>query len=165
MADNKEYEGKKYKGIEQAEEQNAWAINVDELYPVKNFSSQLKDELIKVMEQNADDMADRILRNFSASFANLSQDDIDEIVLLYELYTYCLNFADLPLMCIDEEEVYALKMRSLQIRTVLSRAKGGKMMELFMKHHQVITQNIGQDVLNEPSKPTWYKRLFGFKSR
>ena len=144
---------------------NPWNINVEELYPSPNFSSQLKDELIKVLEMNADDVADRILRNFSASFSNLTQDDIEEIVLLYELYAYCLNFADLPIMCIDEEEVYALKMRSLQIKTALSRAKGGKMMELFMKHHQVITQNVGQDVLNEPNKPTWYKRLFGFKSR
>jgi len=136
-ANNEEYGGERVYKEERI--QNPWEINVEELYPSPNFSAQLKDELIKVMEMNADDEADRILRNFSASFSNLTQDDIEEIVLLYELYTYCLNFAALPIMCIDEEEVYALKMRSLQIKTVLSRAKGGKMMELFMKHHQVIT--------------------------
>jgi len=149
-----------YKGNEPKDSSE---VPTEELYPSPGFSTQLRDELIKVLEMNADDVADRILRNFSASFANLTQEDIEELELLYELYTYCLNFADLPLMCIDEEEVYTLKMRRLQIRTALSRSKGGKMMELFMKHHQVITQNVGQVPANAPDKPSWVKKLFGFK--
>lgn len=161
ISDNENYGG--MGGHDGEGSHNPWDVNVEELYPSPNFSAQLKDELIKVLEMNANDEADRILRNFSASFSNLTQEDIEELILKYGLNTYCLNFADLPQMCIDEDEVYALEMKSLQIEITLKRSKGGKMMELFMKHHQVITQNIGRDQVNEPDKPTWYKKLFGFK--
>ena len=147
---------------EEEEQENPWDVDVEELYPSPNYSSQVKDELIRTLEQNADDHANRILRNFSASLGDLSQEEIEEITLLYELYTYCLMFADLPLMCIEDSEVYALKMRSLQNKIALSRSKRGKMLDLFMKHHQVITQNMQNQTI-EPNKPTWYKRLFGFK--
>jgi hypothetical protein len=147
---------------EEEEQDNPWDVDVEGLYPSSNYSSQVKDELIRTLEHNADDQANRILRNFSASLGDLCPEEIEEISLLYELYTYCLMFADQPLMCIEDSEVYALKMRSLQNKIALSRSKRGKMLDLFMKHHQVITQNV-QNQTMEPDKPTWYKRMFGFK--